>query len=323
MYRNAEETLEKIFEYMNLLVNERDLHNTLRILTNLGTTLVDSDRASFWYWDKPKKQYWTLASSGTDRIIVDEGTGIVGASIVNKENIIINNPYEDDRFNPEVDRKTGYVTKSILCMPVFNEQGEVIGAYQAINKIGDGGFDEYDVNRLTMATVYSGKTLENYILQNVSKIDQLTGLKNRRAFAGIYAKAYENVVSSCLMMCDIDFFKKVNDTYGHNTGDAVLMHVAAILKNYVGDAGEVVRWGGEEFITCLKGSTLDEAVALAELIRSRVEETACEYDGNTIKITMSFGVAVMDSGHSLEENVKDADENLYAAKTGGRNRVVY
>ena len=126
-----------------------------------------------------------------------------------------------------------------------------------------------------------------------------------------------------VFMIDADHFKRVNDTYGHNTGDAVLMHVAAILKNYVGDAGEVVRWGGEEFITCLKGSTLEEAVALAELIRSRVEETACEYDGNTIKITMSFGVAVMDSGHSLEENVKDADENLYAAKTGGRNRVVY
>ena len=323
MYRNAEETLENIFNCINLLVNERDLHNTLRILTNLGTTLVDSDRASFWYWDKAKKQYWTLASSGTDRIIVDEGTGIVGASIVNRENIIINNPYEDDRFNPEVDKKTGYVTKSILCMPVYNEQGEAIGAYQAINKIGDCGFDEDDVSRLTLATVYSGKTLENYILQNVSKVDQLTGLKNRRAFSGIYAKAYDDERHPCLMMCDIDFFKKVNDTYGHNTGDAVLMHVAAILKNYVGDMGEVVRWGGEEFITCLKDCSLDEAVELAELIRSRVQESTCEYDGNTVKITMSFGVAVMEEPRSLEENVKDADEKLYAAKTGGRNRVVY
>jgi diguanylate cyclase (GGDEF)-like protein len=111
-----------------------------------------------------------------------------------------------------------------------------------------------------LATVYSGKTLENYILQNVSKVDQLTGLKNRRAFSGIYAKAYDDERHPCLMMCDIDFFKKVNDTYGHNTGDAVLMHVAAILKNYVGDMGEVVRWGGEEFITCLKDCSLDEAV---------------------------------------------------------------
>ena len=174
-----------------------------------------------------------------------------------------------------------------------------------------------------MATVYSGKTLENYILQNVSKVDQLTGLKNRRAFSGIYAKAYDDERHPCLMMCDIDFFKKVNDTYGHNTGDAVLMHVAAILKNYVGDMGEVVRWGGEEFITCLKDCSLDEAVELAELIRSRVQESTCEYDGNTVKITMSFGVAVMEEPRSLEENVKDADEKLYAAKTGGRNRVVY
>ena len=208
-------------------------------------------------------------------------------------------------------------------MPVYNEQGEPIGVYQAINKIGDEGFDENDVKRLSMATAYSGKMLENYILQTVSKVDQLTGLKNRRAFAGIYAKAYEDGKQPCLIMCDIDFFKKVNDTYGHNTGDAVLMHVASILKNYVGENGEVVRWGGEEFITCLNDCTLDEAIELAELIRSRVEASVCEYDGNVIKITMSFGVAKMDEARTLEVNVKDADEKLYAAKTGGRNRVVY
>ncbi len=85
-----------------------------------------------------------------------EGNGIVGTSIKNNETIVIKNPYEDERFNPQVDMESGFVTKSILCMPITNTRGEVIGAYQAINKFdenGDAGFGEVDEKRLAMAAV--------------------------------------------------------------------------------------------------------------------------------------------------------------------------
>ena len=323
MYKNAEEMLEQIFHYMNLLIDERDFYNTIRILTDLGRTLVCSDRASFWYWDKEKKQYWTLASSGTDRIVVEEGSGIIGASITGNETIRIDSPYEDSRFNPEVDKSTGYVTKSILCMPVCNQHGDVIGAYQAINKLGGGGFDEMDVKHLAMAAMYCGKILENHLLHRISSVDQLTGLKNRRTFSYIYDKAFLESNRPCMVMCDIDFFKKVNDTYGHNGGDAVLMNVANMLKNYVGENGEVIRWGGEEFILFLKNYELKEAVDLAETLRVRVEQMVSCYEKNRIKVTMSFGVAEVKEDKSCEENVQIADEKLYLAKTGGRNRVVF
>ena len=136
---------------MNLLVVEKDFYNSILLLTDLGRTLVNAERASFWYRDVRKKQYWTLAALDSERITVQEGSGIVGASIENNETILINNPYEDERFNSEVDKETGFVTKSILCVPVTNGCGEVIGAYQAINKIGEdeeSKFDSQDIKRL-------------------------------------------------------------------------------------------------------------------------------------------------------------------------------
>ena len=186
---DAEALLEQIFYYMNQLVNEKDFKKTLMLLTDMGRTLVNSERASFWYWDKEKKQYWTLVASDTKQLVVPEGSGIVGATITNNEIIVMNNPYEDPRFNSQVDKETGFVTKSILCMPVTNKNGEVIGAYQAINKLdenGESNFDDVDVKRLTLAAAYSGKALESHLLYQAAHVDTLTGLRNRRGFYEYY-----------------------------------------------------------------------------------------------------------------------------------------
>ncbi len=324
MFDNAEGVLQGIFHYMNLLIGEKDFNKTIRILTDLGRVLVNSDRASFWYWDREHKQYWTLASSGTDKITVAEGSGIIGASIKANEVVIINDPYGDERFNREVDKSTGYVTKSILCMPVTNEDGKVIGAYQAINKIGTDGFDDSDVSRLALAAVYSGKMLETHLLQTVSRVDRLTGLKNRHIFENAYREAIvDDERQLCFIMCDIDFFKKVNDNYGHNGGDAVLVNVAKILRGCVGSDGIVIRWGGEEFLVMLYEGDLENAIIMAELIRRKVETAMHTYNDQFIKVTMSLGVVKVDEELPPDENVKKADEKLYLAKANGRNQVVY
>ena len=275
----AEEMLEEIFSYMNRLYKEKDFNKSILLLTDLGRSLVNAERASFWYRDVDKEQYWTLAALGTDRITVDKGTGIVGVSIENNMTLRINNPYEDPRFNPSVDKKTGFVTRSILCVPVTNDSGDVIGAYQVINKMSEDG--------------------EN--IQNSNS--------NR-----------------CIIMCDIDHFKKVNDTYGHNVGDAVLVYVSDIMKSTIreiaGEKGEVFRWGGEEFIILLSDFKLEQARELAELIRSKVEASECYAEKFIVKITMSFGVAPIKENELITSNVKVADDNLYTAKQQGRNRVI-
>lgn len=325
---SAEELLERIISFMNEMLDARDFSSTILLLTELGRTLANSERASFWYWDRDKHQYWTMAALDSPRIVVPEGSGIVGASIQNNETILINNPYQDERFNPEVDKETGYQTRSILCIPVTNTRGEVIGAYQAVNKMDDQGywyFDERDQKRLTMAAVFCGKTLESQLLYSESQMDQLTGLKNRRGYNEYYEKSIRSSLQSqpcSVIMGDIDFFKKVNDTYGHNAGDVVLKYIAAILRSNVGEQGEVIRWGGEEFVVLLPGMDINAAAQFAERIRQTVESSICYFADTPIRVTMSMGVKTLEAGLSPEENIRGVDDRLYEAKTGGRNRVV-
>ena len=324
----AEELLEKIFYYMNELAIEKDFSASILLLTELGRTLVNADRTSFWYNDVKNNSYWTMAASGTRRIVVPKGQGIVGASIENNESILINNPYQDERFNVQTDKETGYVTKAILCMPVTNSSGEVIGAYQAINKIGSFGesaFCEQDKKRLALAATYCGKLLEAYLLRVQSRIDPLTGLNNRRGFYEYYENQIlpsKKIHTKSIIMGDIDRFKSVNDTYGHNAGDKVLQHVANIIQKCVGDAGKAFRWGGEEIIILLPNFDLQQTEELAEKIRSTIEHSICVAENHSIPVTISLGIKEMEGDRTLEENIKDVDENLYIAKRTGRNKVV-
>ena len=328
-YLSSDELLEKIFYYMSRLFEEKELSKTLFLLTDLGKTLVNSDRASFWFWDKRKHVAWTLAALGIDTITVPENTGLVGAAMSGNEILIINNPYEDSRFNPEVDKSSGYHTKSILTMPVTNSEGVVIGAYQAVNKINtdgsDGIFTEEDVKRLSLATAFCGRSLESYVLHNEAIEDPLTGLRNRRGLHTYYERRIatnKNFDSTAIIMCDIDHFKRVNDTYGHNAGDEVLKHVANTLSNSIGIDDGAFRWGGEEFILLLSHKHMAEAAGFAENLRKAIEADVITFEGTDIKITMSFGVSEIDPSLTTEENVEGVDAKLYYAKEHGRNRVI-
>jgi diguanylate cyclase (GGDEF)-like protein len=135
------------------------------------------------------------------------------------------------------------------------------------------------------------------------------------------AQALENDLS--LMVFDLDFFKRVNDTYGHDAGDQVLINVSALLKSamtaYQGILG---RFGGEEFVALLPGFSLPQALAVGESIRARLEAHSIPYQDKTLKITASIGVAAMDASTTDSKSLfKRADQGVYAAKEGGRNRV--
>ncbi len=337
---SAEELLDNIFgitqdlyKEMSKADNEASNDHTkiFRLLTDLGKTLVKSDRASFWKWDKRRHELWTTAAVGTGRITIPEGTGLVGKALLEKRTIVTNDPYNHPDFNSNVDKNTGYVTKSILVMPISNCKGEFIGAYQAINKIGDGGvFDlEADTRRLSLAAFICGITLESESFLDDSMHDRLTGVKNRMGFYNDYKNKFSKILCDdeeirpvSLFICDIDFFKKVNDTYGHNAGDAVLKHVSGLISGNSRVIDGVYRWGGEEFIVILPDTGLVSAAEMAERIRSVVMDSVCEFEDLKIKVTMSFGVAQIDKNLSIEDNIKVADERLYRAKEGGRNRVI-
>lgn len=307
-------------------------HNTIyRLLTDLGRTLVNADRASFWKWDKRNHSLWTTAAVGAGRITIPEGTGLVGKALAERRSIVTNDPYNHPDFNSDVDKKTGYVTKSILVMPISNCKGEFIGAYQAINKLdSEEGFDlEEDVRRLSLAAFICGIVLESDTFLDDSQHDKLTELKNRMGFYNDYTKIYEKILMDSekirnvsLFICDIDFFKKVNDTYGHNAGDAVLRHVADNFRRNSRICDGVYRWGGEEFIVVLPDATAEQAAEAAERLRCCIMNSVCHFEDLDIKVTMSFGVTGIEPAISIEDNIKRADEKLYKAKENGRNRVI-
>ena len=164
-------------------------------------------------------------------------------------------------------------------------------------------------------------------LEISAKTDPLTGLSNRR---GVMEKIeYEKLRFDrskrpfTFILADIDHFKKINDTYGHDAGDFILRQVAQHFKDALRGQDTVCRWGGEEFLVLLPETDLKGTILLAEKLRARIEMDRFEHNSETLQITMSFGLSLFDgSDQNIDSCIKRADECLYAAKTGGRNRVM-
>ncbi|MCJ7576806.1 MAG: diguanylate cyclase, partial [Dehalococcoidia bacterium] len=163
-------------------------------------------------------------------------------------------------------------------------------------------------------------------LERLATFDSLTGLYNRRAILGKLrelinlANRYKEDFS--LIMLDIDHFKKVNDRYGHLTGDDVLEKVAALIRGNIRDTDIAGRYGGEEFIIILPQTTLSSAWVVVERLRSIIEQAEMKDPaGNVFAITVSQGLAGWERGEDAHSLISRSDEALYKAKEKGRNRV--
>jgi diguanylate cyclase (GGDEF)-like protein/PAS domain S-box-containing protein len=169
--------------------------------------------------------------------------------------------------------------------------------------------------------------LLNIELENLALTDFLTNLPNRRYFMLQGAEELKRVTRNqeplALIMLDIDLFKRVNDTYGHEVGDLALLHVAWVLKSSLREIDILARIGGEEFAVLLPNTGQNEACVLAERVRKLVQETPFKKTREAITITISSGVAVFEKGMSdIDDLLRNADVALYEAKHSGRNCVV-
>lgn len=162
---------------------------------------------------------------------------------------------------------------------------------------------------------------QNVILEKLANIDPLTGLYNRRSMQVFLNHAVESDTDFCLAMCDIDDFKKVNDTYGHDAGDVVLKDISNIMRQFMEGKGYVCRWGGEE-ILILSNQDKEETKLMVEKIRRGVANHLFACEEKIIRCSITIGVAAHKSGNSLEDTIGTADNNLYSGKKNGKNRVV-
>lgn len=164
-------------------------------------------------------------------------------------------------------------------------------------------------------------TDQNALLDKMASVDPLTGLYNRRSMQAFFDHAIESEDPFCLVMCDIDDFKKCNDNYGHDFGDIVLKEVTRIIHELEVEHGHVCRWGGEE-ILILSHENLDLTCKIAENIRKDIENYDFAYDGKIIHCTITIGVAAHKQGNTISDTIMHADNRLYHGKKNGKNRVI-
>ena len=176
----------------------------------------------------------------------------------------------------------------------------------------------------------------NKKLKLISEIDPLTKLPNRRSvISGTISNIMRGVCEKgvCIAIGDIDFFKNVNDTYGHEAGDEVLKQLSVLCQEFMKDHGIAARWGGEEFLFVFNNENLDEAGVAANALLSKIRNLTVKWNDIEIKVTMTIGVADVNtfiSGGVTEADIDDrineavgaADKKLYMGKSGGRNKVV-
>ena len=193
--------------------------------------------------------------------------------------------------------------------PIHDEHGNIIGAVEIFSE--------------NFKSVYANEKLRE-LEEEVFK-DPLTGIGNRM-FATMHL---ENLISNMerhgvpfgLLFVDIDHFKNINDTYGHNVGDDILRMTAKTLANGLRPADQPCRWGGEEFLLMLPNVSRETLAAIAERLRILVERSWLDHEGKNISVTISLGGTISAPGDDVESVVQRADQQLYHSKQSGRNQV--
>lgn len=201
-----------------------------------------------------------------------------------------------------------------------HRDGSIIPVEIAISKIDVDGQTEF-------TAVVRDITDRAQLMDSLKKqavTDALTGLPNRREFLEFVDKMQRTQEALSVFILDIDYFKEINDNYGHHVGDEVLCVLANVGVSQTGEPGLFARWGGEEFVAALPGADAAQAHRIAEQLRQRFERQDFEHDWRLkpIPFTVSIGVVTREAGeHDVEALMKRADRALYRAKKSGRNRV--
>lgn len=247
-----------------------------------------------------------------------KGEGIAGWIAETGQPLIVEDVNEDKRFSPRVDDFTHFKTKSIIGVPLKSND-RVFGVIELINKLDGRPFTPFDLKILTTIADFAAIAIEKSYyaraLKRLATIDSLTGAHNRGAFERQYSKEmemckrYEMPLS--LLMLDIDEFKKINDTFGHQAGDRVLKNLVDLVGECIRKVDAIYRYGGDEFVVLMPNTTREQAVE----VRNRIQERL-EYQ-NTLKPEIPYNVSI--GLHSVEdcnesEILELLDMDLYREK---------
>jgi diguanylate cyclase (GGDEF)-like protein len=338
--RKEKEDLDKTLQNLSLLYSIgkamnyiSDLKNLLQYILSKAIEVTFAEKGSLMLYDMETDQLNIRVLAGMednafqDKVNNNEiacrtfrpGEGIAGRVYMTAKPIVVNDIKQDDIF---IDSEKSYV-RSIACIPmvVFND---VIGVINVTNKRHGQAFTDEDVEMLKAVADQAAVAINKAQLWDMAVTDSLTGLFVRRYFLVklqeelIRAERYNNILS--VVMADLDRFKNINDTYGHDAGDRALKAIGKFMQQNIRDVDVVARYGGEEFVIMIPEAANDAALILAERLRTQMSELKIK---DLPPITISLGIATFpNDGSDIDDLVKKADAAMYAAKRAGRNRVM-
>ncbi len=318
--QNLKEQINTVNQFISSITESQNFEQSMSTIESMGKQVLDCEKAEFWCYDSAENKYFTNDENrgGRDWQIAEENMRIAAES------------------------KLPHIADNSAYIPIISND-KVAGILIASEK--DGVFD-----RTSLEKFAPNSQIANTIDLSLKKefehqgriTDELTRLKNRQGAkeyaANTMAHNINDAKDMCIIMCDIDHFKSINDTYGHDAGDTVLKNVAGILQSGTRQgADSTFRWGGEEMI-CILNCDYEHAMDIAERLRSQIESTThLVYDSDkqptNVSVTISMGVHQINHDISrevtpenafnfFETQLKFADELAYKAKESGRNMVV-
>jgi diguanylate cyclase (GGDEF)-like protein len=322
-------------EIGKLLTSTLDIREVLATIMKKVSELLRPENWSLLLIDEQRGDlYFEIAvGEGSERIRdlrVQFGEGIAGWVAREGQPLVVSEVQADPRFSPRFDLAAGFQTKAVLAVPL-RFKGRTLGVIEVINGNEGQGFSDDDVRTLASIADYAAIALENarnfQRIEELTVLDDHTGLYNSRH---LYRQLEIEIVRArrfghrlSLVFLDLDRFKAVNDTYGHQHGSALLREVGTILLSTQRSVDVAVRYGGDEFVVLWPETDRAQARQAAERLRQAVVENSFLVGrGLSVRITASFGIATFpDDASTGDELMRQADLAMYRVKERGRDGV--
>ncbi len=332
--RGAERRLKILSDVTRAANSVLEPRRVMEIVMSKAQALISSEAWSLLLVDEKEQSLSFAISKGAPTSAIQDfklhvGQGIAGWVVRYRRPAIINDVARDGRFDPSLDRMTGFKTRSILCAPLIS-RGRIIGVAELVNK-RRGRFTREDLGTLKLLVEPGAVAIENAILYKrsteLSFTDDLTQLFNGRYLNMALkrevkrARRYRTPVS--VIFLDLDGFKTVNDQHGHLAGSRALIEVGQVVRGTVREIDIVSRYGGDEYTIVLPQTGPEGAAVIAERIRRNIEESVfLKSMGHEVRLTASLGVACHpDHAQSREELIQKADQAMYRVKDADKNGV--
>ena len=327
--------INMIAETGRALTSTFNMNEVLLQIINLMAGLLKIENWSLMLLDEKTDELYFEISIEKDHGIVknlrfNKNEGIAGWVMKEKEILIISDVIKDERFTGHVDRKTDFITKSIVAVPLIF-RGEAIGVIELINLEDINVIDDIKLTILSILADFAAIAISNarnYQQINMLSItDDLTGLYNSRYLHILlekeFSRCFQKKMPLTLIFMDIDHFKKVNDIYGHLAGSATLSEFGDVIKSVLRPGDNGARYGGDEYIMILPETSKQEAIEIVQILRRKIKEkNFLVSKGFDIKLTASFGLATFpDDVDSKDEAIRLADKLMYKVKESSRDGI--